>query len=279
MPGENQEEERARSLLERDRCRCACRVKGHRRERNPPRQDDLGSSGSRERLLIGGGMVCDAAAWRKQFCLPGTLAQAVATLVLDPDKRLRGATRPAHPDQPDLRSATAEPEVEPLARLREEPGAGMHRLLETRPIREHDLGACANGVAVDLAALQAESDPVLRPGIVRARIVAQHAEPRGIAVARPEIEVAVAIPIGHREGAAVVREVESGDRRYVGEARPLFDVTAIKEGTVSLAAAPGRTRSREPHDSRPGGTVIPHRFGILPLGRGGRHDLAPEEAS
>ena len=155
----------------------------------------------------------------------------------------------------------------------------MHRLLEMRPIREHDLGARANGVAVDLASLQAESDPVLRPGIVRARIVAQHAEPRGIAVARPEIEVAVAIPIGHRERAAVVREVESRDRRYVGEARTLFDVTAIKEGAVSLAAAPGRTRSREPHDSRPSGTVIPHRFGILLLGRGGRHDLAPEEAS
>ena len=49
-------------------------------------------------------------------------------------------------------------------------------------------------------------------------LVEQETQTRGVAVADPEVEVSVLVPVAHREGTPVVGEVESASGRKVGEA-------------------------------------------------------------
>ena len=69
-------------------------------------------------------------------------------------------------------------------------------------------------------------------------VVPQKPETRRASIGDPHILIAVLIPIDQRDRPAVIRKIEAGYGRDVGESRPCFQIRhTIEKAAVTLATA------------------------------------------
>ena len=139
----------------------------------------------------------------------------------------------------------------------------------------------ANRIAIALGALQSKGN-VSVFGVIRCSVdrgVSHQTKSRPGAIAQPHVQVAVLIPIGYSQRAAVIDKIQSRDRRRVGEPRP----AAIQVDAVGLETAERVALSQHAIGGLQGISIRKQRFagGVLWMGRGRclRHDLSPNEAS
>ena len=103
---------------------------------------------------------------------------------------------------------------------------------------------------------------------------AQEAQAGGVAIADPEVEVAILIPVGDRNRASVVGEVESAPCGDVGKP----SVAGVEEDTIALVAAEGLPGVDHGGEIAMGAAPGRSSGGALRI-QCFRHDLPPEETS
>ncbi len=111
--------------------------------------------------------------------------------------------------------------------------------------------ASADAVAVGLDPLQLERDEAVAGG-ARVGLVAQQPEARTGAIGHPNIEVAVEVPINHRERAPVVLEIQPCDRGHVGKPAPV----RVQIDTFAFVAGPGLALVDQFFDGLPTGQIL-----------------------
>ena len=67
------------------------------------------------------------------------------------------------------------------------------------------------------------------------QVVTHEADRRAGAVGDPEIQIAVMVPVHRRHGASVIDQIQSGDRRDVGESC----TPRVQKAAIPLVAAQG----------------------------------------
>ena len=82
------------------------------------------------------------------------------------------------------------------------------------------------------------------------------------------------VPVGDRQAASVIWQGETADMGSVYEF-----AACIEECAIAFVAAPGGSLADLLHKGRPGGRVAFGSRLVLPVERGRRHDLSPEETS
>ncbi len=112
---------------------------------------------------------------------------------------------------------------------------------------------------------------VIVPGVV-----AKKTDTRCCAVADPQIETAIKIPVNDRHGPRVIHEIQLGQGRDVGK----LATANIEKTTVAFVPAKATPLGDHVADGLPPALVAIHLVGGC-IGRFGRlrHDLSPEEAS
>ena len=144
-------------------------------------------------------------------------------------------------DDPVHFGCVPEPEVYPRARLRNETLSRMHGSNQRHGIacREIQLDPCADGIPINglSVALKLYGEEMVL-GFAK---IAKKANSGRRAVGRPEVEVAVKVPVANRDAAAVVQKVKTRRGRCVREAiqasrgiRP-----AVQEKAVAFASTEG----------------------------------------
>src|SRR5207247_11373142 len=120
-------------------------------------------------------------------------------------------------------SLCTKPEIDESGRLGEETGAAAYAL---RPLAaggfEHKPGS--DGIPIPPAPLELESHGVM----VEREVVTQQAQLRGVSVLQHDVQIAVLVKIKRRKCAAVLRKIQAGNGRHVGEpATPMIPVKHI----------------------------------------------------
>ena len=103
-----------------------------------------------------------------------------------------------------------------LATLREKALACPQAPDQATAVFKNDIDACPDRIAVDTRPI---ADELQLQKAVRGNIrgISHEPNPRGVAVAQPEIEIAIVIPINLRHATRVIEKIEPAHRRGIGE--------------------------------------------------------------
>ena len=168
---------------------------------------------------------------------PAPLDEAVAGVGCEICKCFGFSGRPADDHILDF-PGVSESEVEPFGRLADESLSSPEGLNKRFLVGafEVDFHPGTDGVmsGVCSVSLEMEGNEMIRMRLV----ISEEAEPGGVAVGDPEVEVAVLIPVDRGDSPAIVGEIETGDRGDRGEAgAPVLDLSNVKKDAIAFAAA------------------------------------------
>jgi hypothetical protein len=189
----------------------------------------------------------------------GALSQLVTSVGFEAAERLRLASWPTDFHAVDLR-AVAKSHGQGLAGLRDEAAAAMQRASQRWGVAgEVDRRSCADGVAIAAGAYELQRDVV---AVVRV-FVLEESYAWARAVGDPEVDAAVAVPVGDGQSTAIVGQVQFHGGRHRGETR----LAEVQETAVLLAPAEGAACADQAVDRRPA-LIVSKDCGVRGLGGG-----------